>query len=415
MKHSEIRSNNKIITQKLDDAYIDFYNSVLPNSIESGAKIYSSEKEKIKGRGLGMDINNTNRNSKSVGQDSMDAIVSALVDFCWLKQELKENYFGGIVCIDEADISLHPHAQIKLIKLLKRCAKDLSIQFFITTHSLTVIKTLSEMIKSDKKKEMTLHTINYIKDKQMPRITIKNDYESIKSDMFLETNSLTPKIKFYFEDEVALELHRNLMHTAEKLFNYHYTDSDYHYIGAKIGKSQLKYLNSKKGDPSYFNTVGIILDGDARFKDNQPVNISHVFSGVDTEVPTPKYGFNILLLPGVLPPECLMYYIFYYYVKKINTTEALKFWSEIENTSDEYISREAFEEGDYLLPNHSNISSNMIKEHCKLEEIIQFIYDNNVLHFYYNQPERRQELFKYYNAFDSISTTLKNKNYARKF
>ena len=106
---------------------------------------------------------------------------------------------------------------------------------------------------------------------------------------------------------------------------------------------------------------------------------------------------------------------FYYYVKKINTTEALKFWSEIENTSDEYISREAFEEGDYLLPNHSNISSNMIKEHCKLEEIIQFIYDNNVLHFYYNQPERRQELFKYYNAFDSISTTLKNKNYARKF
>ena len=78
MKHSEIRSNNKIITQKLDDAYIDFYNSVLPNSIESGAKIYSSEKEKIKGRGLGMDINNTNRNSKSVGQDSMDAIVSAL-------------------------------------------------------------------------------------------------------------------------------------------------------------------------------------------------------------------------------------------------------------------------------------------------------------------------------------------------
>ena len=57
----------------------------------------------------------------------------------------------------------------------------------------------------------------------------------------------------------------------------------------------------------------------------------------------------------------------------------------------------------------------MIKEHCKLEEIIQFIYDNNVLHFYYNQPERRQELFKYYNAFDSISTTLKNKNYARKF
>ena len=77
LKHSEIRSNNKIITQKLDDAYIDFYNSVLPNSIESGAKIYSSEKEKIKGRGLGMDINNTNRNSKSVGQDSMDAIVSA--------------------------------------------------------------------------------------------------------------------------------------------------------------------------------------------------------------------------------------------------------------------------------------------------------------------------------------------------
>lgn len=417
LEQADIRSNNKIIKNKLDEQYAYYYNQVLPDSIQADAKIYSSNKKETKTPSLGMEISNTNRNSKSVGQDSLDTIISVLIDFYWLKQEEKSSYLGGILCIDEIDISLHPLAQIKLIKLLEECSKDLNLQIFITTHSLTIIKELSKKIEKQKQKNETLlHSINYIKDKSLPTITRKNEYSSIKSDMFLENSTLKPKIKFYFEDEVGIELHDNLMNVCSEIFDINYKKNNYIYISAKIGKSQLRHLNSKNGDPGYFNNVGIILDGDSRFSDSKPVDVSSVIkNGHIGKYPKRNDLFNVLILPYVLPPECFLYYIFNYYVSAVNSDEAARFWYELEDVSEISYSREYFIEHDFILDTRSDFDTETIKKHVKSKQISEFIYSNNVLEFYYKQGDRKDELEEYYLNFNKIVDILSSRNFKNKF
>lgn len=412
LSHKDFNKANYFIKENYDQLFREYYNSVLEDSINENSKMYISNKKEVKTPNLSLEIQNTNRNSKSVGQDSLDAIVSSIIDFKFLKKNQK-NYKGGILCIDELDISFHPNAQIKLINLLERVSDELNLQIFVTTHSLTVINEVSKKIERSKKRKLqVMHSINYIKDKKMPFITRKNTYNFIKADMFSERHLIPTKTKFYFEDEIAINLHNNLMNVSKKIDGIKYDESDYIYIDAKIGKSQLRHLNTV--DESYFKTVGIILDGDSRYSDNNPINVSDAILTDITEYPKDKDDFNVLILPYVLPPEAYLYKIFRYYVKSENKCESYQFWITMDEINNLNETREFFEEHNYLLDDN-DLTIEKIKKHKKLKEIIEFIYNNNVLEFYFKYNEKRKsDLLLYANKFNFISSSLRAKNDSNK-
>lgn len=410
LNQTTFKNNNKIIKAKLNKVYRDYYNSVLPNSILPDAKMYSSTKKNTNSKFMGMEVLNASNDTKSVGQDSLDYIISTLVDFNWLKTELGEKYNGGILCIDEVDISLHPVAQIKLIDLLERCSQELNLQIFITTHSLTIIKEISKKIKYSQKRDIPVeHSVNYIKDKDLPMITKNNDYESIKADMFLESKVIVPKVTVYFEDSKGCDLHKNLMKTAQNILEAYYNEDDYNYIAAKLSKTHLRYLSSKDGDPTYFNTVAIVLDGDSKLKESAPSKIQERLENKNVTIDNNE-KFNEIMLPDVLPPEAYIYMIFSHYVESKDKIEAMEFWKQIDEIFPEAPSREYFINENFLLNDKEKITIDKIKTFGKLDEITQFVYDHKVLDFYYKfDPIRLSELQNYVSRFESVTNLLRKK------
>lgn len=420
LEHSEIIKSNLIYKKEFDSLYKSYYNRVLNDSISNKAKMYISQKKEVKNPSLNIELDNTNRDSKSVGQDSLETIISAIVDFSYLKDYLKEDYIGGILCIDEIDISLHPVAQVKLVSLLEEISEKLNLQIFVTTHSMTIIKEISSKIERAQKRNKEInHSINYIKDRKMPHITTKTDFHSIQADMFTEKRAILPKTKFYFEDEVGIKLHCRIIETAVKLSEnkYNFVHSNFSFINSKLGKTQLRHLADV--DQEYFDYIGIILDGDSKFSENNPVNISDRIMNGRKEIPKNNQytgdKFNILILPDVLPPECFIYMIFSYYVRLKNEEEAREFWINLDVSSPNSQSREYYEENNYLIEDENNLITDKIKNHSKLGEITQFIFNENVLDFYYMYDEsRKKELLEYAERFFHLTEILNTKNYSKR-
>lgn len=75
----------------------------------------------------------------SAGQDNLAQIILALLSFKRIKEELNEDYPGGVLLIDEIETTLYPAAQHQLMGLLLKAAGDYDIQIIFTTHSTDTI------------------------------------------------------------------------------------------------------------------------------------------------------------------------------------------------------------------------------------------------------------------------------------
>jgi len=98
---------------------------------------------------LAMKTENYNHLGNSAGQDNIGQIISSLISFKRLKEELKSDYKGGILLIDEIDSTLYAATQIKLIQVLNRYAESLKLQVVFTTHSVEILEYVSDEINSN--------------------------------------------------------------------------------------------------------------------------------------------------------------------------------------------------------------------------------------------------------------------------
>lgn len=268
----EAQENLRTIkTKSLDDAdstYIrDKYKSVIDHKIdERSDEITQQELKGTNKRSLLPKFDHSSK-SISLGQDSLSTIVTALASFNKLKREQGVNYKGGILLIDEVDAGFHPRVQVKLVELLKKEAKDLDLQIIMTTHSLTMIKSVL-----DYKNETGEHSpddVVYIQDVLKPRLMIYPSYEKIKMDMLGELPSYDKKmqeIKVYFEDLEAKWVFEQILKTC-----HHDVEEELsvclNLIAAKLGCDNLMTLI--KVD-NYFKSVLVIFDNDVLLTDNFP-------------------------------------------------------------------------------------------------------------------------------------------------
>ena len=145
-----------------------------------------------------MDLINTPTLSQSIGQDNIGNIISALVDIYVLS--MQDGYDGALLCIDEIDVSLHPDTQIRLLNLFDKLSDELSIQFVVSTHSLSVLK---DTIKKENKNNLDYKVV-YIKNSMAPYVSESNSYELLEADMFGSLSFDKPKVRMYFEDAVIV-------------------------------------------------------------------------------------------------------------------------------------------------------------------------------------------------------------------
>ena len=194
----------------------------------------------------------------SLGQDSLSSIVTALASFNYLKRTSPQTYSGGILVIDEVDAGLHPRAQEKLINLLHIQARKLNLQIILTTHSLTVIKTI--LSKNEHPGEK-VNDVVYLQDSNFPRIMENPTYTKIKNDMLvlapLEDKPET--IKLYFEDDEALFFFKQILKYKNIIHDKDYFGKELELISLSVGCNIL--LDLHKGD-SYFQSVILIPDND---------------------------------------------------------------------------------------------------------------------------------------------------------
>lgn len=395
----KISNKNNFITQKAHDKYKEWYNFVLPNSIESDVENVSRLSKSVTNtNSFYMSIENTTPQTQSVGQDNLGHIITPLVDLYLIS--LQDDYSGGILCIDEIDASLHPSAQIRLIDLLTKLTDELNLQIFLSSHSLTFLKEIIRLHGEDPDG----YELVYFKDTRFPIATTYKNYRSLKADLFDEQNVPSPKVKLYCEDTETERLLNLLVQTAKNLNLFDNILPEYEIVPVFLGCNQLMKL------PRYddhFKKVGIILDGDARSDKKihigQYIENPKIINGYNTI----NHSNTIVFLPGFLPPESYLYSVIHEYI--INQQNHLDFWRFVINTPETTNYTSSRIKSDILDLNPSK--NDDLKKNGNSNKIFLFCEMTNILTDYYKNNSK--ELTTFANVFANMLIKLQKQLKAR--
>ena len=236
----------KVLTQKEAEFYQHLHNEILlleesitPQYIEGFSKIF-----------YGAQTDRYNSLGNSAGQDNIGQILTALLSFKRLKEELGSEYKGGLLLIDELDATLYPAAQVKLLEKLFRISQDLDLQVIFTTHSLDVLQKILEP------KYQNDATLVYL---SRARGFVENEQNKVAlQDVINDLRVLAPnpekinKVPVFCEDREAFLWLKNLLgrDLCAQVEIYQET----------FGGDHLKTLASKK-IPIFRNSI-FVLDGD---------------------------------------------------------------------------------------------------------------------------------------------------------
>lgn len=214
--------------------------SITPQNIKSPNKEF-----------LAMETSNYSNIGNSAGQDNLGQILTAILSFRRLKNNLGDQYKGGILLIDEVDATLYAGSQIILIKRLYKFSMDLNLQIIFTTHSLEILELLSE-----KKDWGTV--INYFKlSNNKVSNEINPSFSKIKNNILVQTKKQykIERIHVLCEDKVTKSWCKNLLnYTQEKKMVF--------INEVPIGSGTLIELAKKKHP--VFKKMLFVLDGDQK-------------------------------------------------------------------------------------------------------------------------------------------------------
>ncbi len=223
--------------------------------------------------------------SISAGQDNIGRIILAVLSLRRLKEKYPNDYKGSVICIDELESTLYPASQIKMIDFIQKVSQQYSIQFFFTTHSMTIIRALFDNNVSQ------YVSITYAK-KTGREVKIFNELplSQIESDLYIRKTSRLDqdKIKVYCEDDVASSFVKYLVGKKYSQKEHLLYEND---DGANLGCTNLLFLLKHK-IPDLLNNI-IVLDGDVKTK---PEIMSKI-----------KIYKNVVILPTEEYPEKIIY------------------------------------------------------------------------------------------------------------
>lgn len=242
-------------------------------------------------RGTGVQTESYGPTANSAGQDNLGQILMSVLSFKRLAGEMGTEWDGGLLLIDEIDASLHPAAQLRLIKLLLDESRNVSFQVVFTTHSTTVLKELSSKNQHNAADSAGDVEVAYLTDANEALEAKRNpSWMTMENDLLVTNSAIaTRKVGVFSEDAEARWFIKELL-TAKRPDLLRKIDL----IEAALGCDQMIALY--KSDFSYFRDHVVVFDGDV--SENQLKKIPPSLR---------KNGSNILNLPGTVRPESVIW------------------------------------------------------------------------------------------------------------
>lgn len=189
--------------------------------------------------------------ANSAGQDNLGQILGALISFKRLKDDLGDEYQGGLLLIDELDATLFPASQEALFDLFMETAKQLKIQIVFTTHSFSLL----ERAMSYKGKRGDVEVV-YLR-RRSSGIGVVDDptMDDVRADLNVRRQPAPPKVKaeVWCEDEETAWFLRNVL--PRNVY------SKCKVIPAKLSCGELAELSIR--DIDSLKDVTFVVDGDA--------------------------------------------------------------------------------------------------------------------------------------------------------
>ena len=210
------------------------------------------------------DMSSFDSNTLSAGEENLYIILTALTSLInyaeILKKQDSKNFddmeVSGVLLIDEFDASLHPAFQILLLNCFEKFSKELKIQIFFTTHSLTTIEQIIQ------RKQNLLYLIkqgeelDYISDIDLMTIE-KLLREQVSNDLVRQS------IIIYTEDAEARIFLDILFEYFKQKYDFFAQVFGYFYIpDLKLSSDSLIQIFKDQTIRSSFSNSICILDGD---------------------------------------------------------------------------------------------------------------------------------------------------------
>lgn len=399
IKTEQLSKNTNIYQNKYFNKYKDWYNAVLPGSIDKKSEnIETLTKSVTNSTKLFMTLVDSFANTQSVGQDNLGSIISALIDFYSLS--LKKEYKGGCLFIDEIEAALHPSAAIKLLDLLIILADELKLQVFFTSHSLILLERMIDLQNEDPKK----YRLNYLKGIRDPFLTSYHDYISLKSDLFDDISSISPKVKVYCEDKQTAWLFNHIVNLS-KYAELEIRTVPLDIIPIYLGCNQLEKLPDYD---AHFKNVLIVLDGDAKSKEKITIKNWIKDKEFDKGKTSKNFKKNIVALPSFLSPEEFIYTVINDYCKKY--LEHRDFWRSLDRNPDTVNYTSERVEAKFLVDDEK-LNLKYIKSISV--EMIQFVEKTQILKDYFNN--NTDQLNSFIKQLNQALSHLETKNKANQF
>lgn len=225
-----------------------------------------------------------NSESFSAGQNNIGQLLTAILSFKRLKDQLGNKFCGGLLLIDELDSTLHASSQYKLLEFLVRESKTLNLQIVATSHSLYL---LEKAFSSEISKNIKVAYLERCDDNV--EISEIYGYETIQLKLKSEAKPIGrnsyPKVSVLCEDRIAY------------LFLAELIERKYHKYIKRIDSPK----NKKNTSSSYIKNLFPLLDKIEEFKDILLIPDGDVKQELAEKE---KSKTNVLFLPSNLPIEC---------------------------------------------------------------------------------------------------------------
>ncbi len=281
-EESKIDTNDNLLTEEESIEFKRLHNKILISQtpVSSTTAITSKNKQSV---GVSTEYYDWNQNS--MGQDNLGKIILALFSFKRLKQKYPNYYKGGILAIDELDATMYPASQVELLKELRKYASELKLQIVFTTHSISLLTAVDQLVNEVKKRPETSSQVKMVYLKRIDnQIHIKQDIDMnailLDLNVVAVSKKRTHKIIVYTEDYENRIFVKALLKKQNRFVNL---------VDVNLPCSIIIEMVTKK-IPAFIRPYSMsILDGDIR-KDK-------------AKMKKVQSTDNILLLPGNDSPE----------------------------------------------------------------------------------------------------------------
>lgn len=250
--------------------YVSKYNEILCLDENDNNAKYMDTKEKRKF--ITPESSHYDGESCSAGQDNLSQLLTAILSFRGLKDNLGDKYRGGLFLIDELDATLHAFSQDKLLKLLCDVSNELGLQVIATSHSLRLLEKAYQSSLKNKIKVLYLANEN---SGIVERLF--STYQEISDHLKVESTPPSTKkprkVSVILEDKAGELLFKQIC--GSKLRNYISVGNT-----TSFGAGDLKNLGILSEKLPALQDVILVPDGDmAKTWTNPPKNLLALLGG----------------------------------------------------------------------------------------------------------------------------------------